>query len=65
MLFDFEQHKYRNLIQKKSMDPYVAKMIFLQSRQMKVQKNLARLRGGNILTSCMNAQPIIINLLGK
>ena len=33
---DFEQHKYQNLIQKMSMGPYVAKMFFLQSRQMKV-----------------------------
>ena len=36
MFFDFEKHKYQNLIQKMSMGPYVAKMFFLQSRQMKV-----------------------------
>ena len=35
--FDFKQHKYQNLIQKRSTyGPYVAKMFFLQSRQMKV-----------------------------
>ena len=32
-LFDFEQLKYQNLIQK--LGPYVAKMFFLQSKQMK------------------------------
>ena len=30
-----------------------------------VKKNLARLRGGNILTSCINAQRIMISSLGK
>ena len=34
--FDFEQHKYENLIQKRSMGPYVAKMFFIQSKQMKL-----------------------------
>ena len=29
MLFDFEQHKYQNLIQKNSMGPYVPKKFFL------------------------------------
>ena len=36
MFFDFEQHKYQNLIQEISMGSYVAKTFFLQSRQVKV-----------------------------
>ena len=30
-----------------------------------VKKNVARVRGGDILTSCINAQPVMINSLGK
>ena len=36
MFFDSEQHIYRSLIQEKSTGPYVAKMFFVQSRQVKV-----------------------------
>ena len=53
MFFDFEQHQYIYLIQKESMDPsifdvrnrnifnFLAKMFFLQSRQMKVSSYIA------------------------
>ena len=36
MFFDFEQYKHQNLIQKMSMGLYVTKILFLQSRQIKV-----------------------------